>query len=228
MLQQELIRGWRACRRDFCPADIQDSTTRKFARNTWSGNGASAAATFSRAPNVACVASARHSGNRVQDPAVSELSTAAPAAIGSTEDLRLGDPVIAAGYPRGGKLAVSHGEIKGIHPLDGASVLQVSAHFEHRQSGGALFDAAGRLIGIIGFKAGTGADFNYVLPLGCALDAIHDRVGTATVHDLREQAFWERPDAEKSVFLRAASLKANQDWKALYGVAKELGSDGPR
>lgn len=153
--------------------------------------------------------------------AVSELVTAVPAAIGTTEDLRLGDAVIAAGYPRGGKRAVSHGEIKGLHPLDGASVIQVSARFEHGQSGGALLDAAGRLIGVIGFKAGAGGDFNYALPLAWALDAIHGRAGVPTLHDLNEQAFWERPDPEKPVFLRAASLEANQDWNALYGVAQQ-------
>jgi hypothetical protein len=153
--------------------------------------------------------------------AVPELSAATPAAIGPTEKLRLSDPVIAAGYPRGGKLDVSHGEIKGLHAHDGASVLQVSARFDHGQSGGGIFDAAGRLIGIIGFKTVGGGNFHYALPLAWAGDAIPGQAATITVHLLHEQAFWERPNAEKPLFLLAASLEANRDWKALHGVAQE-------
>ena len=153
--------------------------------------------------------------------AVPGLSAATPAAIGPTEQLRLSDPVIAAGYPRGGKLDVSHGEIKGLHAHDGASVLQVSAPFEHGQSGGGLFDAAGRLIGIIGFKAVAGGNFHYALPLAWAGDAIPGQAATTTAHRLHEQAFWQRPSAQKPLFLLAASLEANRDWKALHGVAQE-------
>jgi serine protease Do len=153
--------------------------------------------------------------------AVAGLSAATPAAIGPTENLRLSDPVIAAGYPRGGKLDVSHGEIKGLHAHDGASVLQVSTSFDHGQSGGGLFDAAGRLIGIIGFKAVAGGNFHYALPLAWAGDAIPGQAATTTVHHHHEQAFWERPSAEMPLFLLAASLEANRDWKALHGVAQE-------
>jgi len=153
--------------------------------------------------------------------AVSELSTATPAAVGPIESLRLSDPVIAAGYPRGGKLNISHGEIKGLHALDGASVLQVSAPFDHGQSGGGLFDAAGRLIGIIGFKAVAGGNFHYALPLAWAGDATPGQAATPALPLLDEQAFWQRPNAQKPLFLLAASLEANQDWKALQGVAQE-------
>jgi serine protease Do len=154
--------------------------------------------------------------------AVPGLSAATPAAIGPTENLRLSDPVIAAGYPRGGKLGVSHGEIKGLHAHDGASVLQVSATFDHGQSGGGLFDAAGRLIGIIGFKAVAGGNFHYALPLAWAGNAIPGQTSAITTDGrIHEKAFWERPNAEKPLFLRAASLEANRDWKALHGVAQE-------
>ena len=153
--------------------------------------------------------------------AVPGLSAATPAAIGPTEKLRLSDPVIAAGYPRGGKLDVSHGEIKGLHAHDGASVLQVSAPFDHGQSGGGLFDAAGRLIGIIGFKAVAGGNFHYALPLAWAGEAIPGQAPATMGGSARENAFWDRPNAEKPLFLRAASLEANRDWKALHGVAQE-------
>ena len=153
--------------------------------------------------------------------AVPELSAAKPAAIGTTEKLRLSDPVIAAGYPRGGKLDVSHGEIKGLHAHDGASVLQVSTPFDHGQSGGGLFDAAGRLIGIIGFKAVAGGIYHYALPLAWAGDAIPGQTSATTDGLTHEQAFWQRTGSGMPLFLRAASLEANRDWKALHGVAQQ-------
>ena len=152
---------------------------------------------------------------------VPELFAATPAAIGPTEVLRLSDPVIAVGYSRGGRRNVSHGKIKGLHALDGASVLQVSAPFDHGHSGGGLFDAAGRLIGIIGFKAVAGGDYHYALPLAWAGDAIPGQPSATTDRRIHEQAFWQRSVASMPLFLRAASLEASRDWKALQGVAQE-------
>jgi serine protease Do len=153
--------------------------------------------------------------------AVPELSGATPAAIGRTEQLRLGEPVIAAGYPRGGKLDIGTGEIKGLHAYSGASVIQVSTPFDHGQSGGGLFDRAGRLIGIIGFKAVAGGNFHYALPLAWAGDAIPGQAAIPAITKQREQAFWQRPGEEMPLFLRAASLEANRNWEALQGVAQQ-------
>lgn len=152
---------------------------------------------------------------------VPKLSTTTPAVIGSTEILRVGDPVIAAGYRRGGALSISHGKIKGLHAHDGASVLQVSASFDHGQSGGGLFDATGHLIGIVGFKAVGGGNMHFALPLAWAGEAIPGQFATTVREPVQEQAFWERSGAEMPLFLLAASLEANRDWKALHGVAQE-------
>lgn len=151
-----------------------------------------------------------------------DLSDATPAPIGQTETLRVDAPVTAAGYRRGGRLALSQGRIVGLHPFDGANVLQVSASFDHGQSGGGLFDASGRLIGIIGFKAVGGGNFHFALPLAWAGDAIPGQtpITAARVSPL-EQAFWERSTATMPLFLLAASLEANRDWKALHGVAQK-------
>jgi serine protease Do len=153
--------------------------------------------------------------------AVAELSGATTAAIGATEQLRQGDSVIAVGYPRGGKLDISYGEIKGLHAHDGASVLQVSTPFDHGQSGGGLFDQAGRLIGIIGFKLVAGGDFHYVLPLAWVGEEISGQPAITTIARQPKQAFWERPNPKKPLFLLAASLEANRNWAALEGVAQE-------
>jgi hypothetical protein len=119
---------------------------------------------------------------------VAELSSARPAVTGPTEGLRVGEPVRAIGYPRGG----------------------------------GLFDAAGRLIGIIGFKAVVGGDFNYALPLAWAGDAIPGQAATTAAIASTQRAFWQRTDeAQRPLFLRAASLKANRDWQSLRTVAQD-------
>jgi len=153
--------------------------------------------------------------------AVPELLTATPAVIGPTAMMLLGDPVIAAGYPKGGHLNITHGEIKGLHAHDGALVLQISAAFGHGQSGGGVFDDTGRLVGIIGFKAIAGGRFHYALPLAWAGDAIPGQSSVTRAANFHELAFWERPSEEKPLFLRAASLEADRDWQQLVGVAQQ-------
>ena len=153
--------------------------------------------------------------------AVSELSTATPAAIGAPEELRLGAPVIAVGYPHGGRREEGYGEIKGLHAFDGGIIVQVSAAFDHGQSGGGLFDASGRLIGIIGFKTRAGGDFKFALPLSWAGDAIPGQAARIIEGSPSGQAFWQRPTLQRPLFLRAASLEANRDWETLRGVAQE-------
>ena len=153
--------------------------------------------------------------------AVPALSAAKPAAIRPTENLQLGDAVVAAGYPRGAKLGVSQGQIKGLHEHNGARVLQVSAPFDYGQSGGALFDTAGRLIGIIGFKVIAGGNFHFVLPLAWAGDQIPGQAASGFAGPSEDPAFWQRADKALPKFLFAASLEADRNWNALEGVAQD-------
>jgi hypothetical protein len=151
-----------------------------------------------------------------------ELVRFAPAVIGLPNGLKAGDKVIAAGYPVGGKLAVASGNVKALHPYDGAPVLQVSAPFDHGQSGGALFDAEGRLVGITAFKVVAGGDFHFALPLQWLPESVLS--GDAIVEggqETRDKAFWERAHGDQPLFLRAASLEAAGKWDALYDVARE-------
>jgi len=150
-----------------------------------------------------------------------DLLESVPAEVATPGDLKVGDEVIAVGYPRGGKLAVSKGRLKALHRYGAVRVLQVSAPFDQGQSGGALFDGTGRLVGITAFKTLSGGDFHFAL----AFDNINEEVLSrqATVPDSAGQktAFWERARHAQPIFLRAASLEADGDWQALLGVAQE-------
>jgi hypothetical protein len=134
----------------------------------------------------------------------------------------LGDPVFAVGYPRGGEITISSGRIKGLHSIDEGRLLQVSAPFDHGQSGGAIFNADGKLIGIAAFKAVLGGDFHFALPLSWIEDEIlSSEVGDAPKAKTGGMAFWERPRREQPLPLQAASLEADGKWEALSGIARK-------
>jgi hypothetical protein len=172
---------------------------------TWS-----ALASFADIPHDLCVLSA---------PGVTR---SAPAAIGAADDLKVGAKVTAVGYRVGGKLAIASGSIKALHPYHTAPVLQVSSPFDPGQSGGALFDAEGRLVGITAFKAVAGGDFHFALPPQWLPESVlRDDTLVEGSQDTREKAFWERARGDQPLFLRAASLEAAGEWDALYTVARE-------
>jgi hypothetical protein len=150
------------------------------------------------------------------------LTSAVPAVLGVPSDLKVGHAVTAVGYRPGGKLAITRGNVKALHPYDWAHVVQVSAPFDHGQSGGALFDNRGRLVGVTAFKAVAGGDFHFALPLQWLPEsALQDDQSGARIKDTRDQAFWEAPRDRQPLFLRAASLEADGKWQALSDVAQE-------
>jgi serine protease Do len=119
--------------------------------------------------------------------------------IGSTKDLQVGQVVYAVGYSGGVRLTVSEGQIRGLYNYDGASVVRTSAGFSPGASGGGLFDAGGRLIGILTFRATVRGDYFYAVPsewLGFV-------TGPAAMRPARTStAFWERMANQRPYFMQ--------------------------
>ncbi len=139
-------------------------------------------------------------------------------------ETRVGLEVAAAGWP-GGKLAVSRGRIIGLHhcECDGGRVIQTSAAFDRGASGGGLFDKQGRLVGILTFKAKTGGNFHFALPVGWLRQLTMVEAIPAT----SESSFWERPGRESGYFLTACDLGAQGKWRSLSGLAQEWTEQEP-
>ena len=107
-----------------------------------------------------------------------------PIELGSSETARLGQDVIAVGYPLGlGGVTVTKGILsaKGrtIEPQGGPSLtdlLQTDAAINPGNSGGALVDAAGRLIGINSAAAGaaTAENIGFAIPVDSAIPVIRE------------------------------------------------------
>jgi S1-C subfamily serine protease len=104
-------------------------------------------------------------------------------AIGSTDQLLVGDPVIAIGNPLGleGGPSVSTGIVSALdRSLDGAGgplsgVLQTDAAITEGSSGGALLDAQGRLVGIttaVGVSSVGIEGIGFALPVEDVVDLV--------------------------------------------------------
>ena len=143
------------------------------------------------------------------------------AALPQGDRLEVGQPVFAVGYPWGGAMAVRSGVITALHPLDGAEIIQASAAFDRGQSGGALFDQGGRLVGLLGFKALAGRHFHFSLPVDwIPLHALAPDLPSEVLPRDHAGAFWERSLEFQPFFLRAASFEAGGNWAGLRGIAE--------
>jgi len=136
------------------------------------------------------------------------------ATLGATAAKRVGDPLVAVGFPAGGSLTVSRGHIEGLFTYRGAGrVVQGSAHFTFGKSGGALFDEQGSLIGILTFKCRGGGPYHFSVPVEWVKTLMED--GSRPAPASGDQPFWKYTDDRQPMFLRAASLLAQGECAAL-------------
>jgi serine protease Do len=82
------------------------------------------------------------------------------------DSLRVGSRVYAIGNPRGLETTISDGLLSGIRRSDtnDFTALQITVPISAGSSGGGLFDAQGRLIGITTFYIKEGQNLNFALP----------------------------------------------------------------
>jgi S1-C subfamily serine protease len=65
-----------------------------------------------------------------------------------SQQIKIGEPVIAIGSPRGLENTISTGIVSGIRHEERTTYLQTTAPISSGSSGGGLFDLSGNLIGI--------------------------------------------------------------------------------
>ena len=114
-----------------------------------------------------------------------DLNDLIPVALGRSSKLRLGDAVLAIGFPLGlgGGPTVTQGIVSGldrtIQPEGGAALeglLQTDAAINPGNSGGALVDAAGRLVGIntAAARAGSAENVGFAIAIDEARPVIDE------------------------------------------------------
>ena len=82
--------------------------------------------------------------------------------VGRVGSLRTGQRVYAIGAPQGLDLTISEGIVSSLREVPGGTVIQTSV--SRGSSGGGLFDASGRLVGIVTFQHRYGQNLNFALP----------------------------------------------------------------
>lgn len=88
----------------------------------------------------------------------------------SVSELRVGQRVYAVGAPQGLDLTLSDGLISSLRTLDEGTVIQTNAPISPGSSGGGLFDANARLIGITSFYHTGGQNLNFAVPASWILE----------------------------------------------------------
>jgi S1-C subfamily serine protease len=143
-------------------------------------------------------------------------------AFGRPERLSIGQPVTAVGHTAGA-LQSSVGEVLALHRMDGSRVIQSSNYFNSGASGGGLFDAEAKLVGILTFRLRGGEAHYFAMPAEWLARQLPDHEGAQQIGplDRGELAFWEQPAAVQPAFLQAAALEAQGDWRALQPLATD-------
>ena len=142
--------------------------------------------------------------------------------IGQAERLAVGQPVTAVGYTAGARQS-SVGEVLALHRMEGGRVIQSSNYFNSGASGGGLFDADSRLVGILTFRLRGGTAHYFAMPAEWLADRLRDAASEQPVGPRApgELAFWEQPREAQPFFLRAAALVNEADWRALEPLTAE-------
>lgn len=90
--------------------------------------------------------------------------TAPAVPIGSIESLKTGQKVYAIGAPQGLELTISDGIVSAFRDMPQGRIVQTTAPISPGSSGGPLFDAFGRLVGIMTFQHRSGQNLNFAVP----------------------------------------------------------------
>lgn len=140
--------------------------------------------------------------------------------IGSARKLRVGDEVAAAGFAFGGKVHFSQGNVHGLYAFDNSRVVRTNAQFAPGDSGGALIDRDGNLVGINSFFAGGASSF-FAVPVDWFVDRIANMQAYKPVAPIADMPFWFRPTlTELPMFLQAANFEARGLWSDLLALTQ--------
>jgi hypothetical protein len=92
--------------------------------------------------------------------------TAPAVTMAPSETPKIGSRVYAIGNPRGLEMTISDGLLSGVRRTDNGEfvALQITVPISPGSSGGGLFDAQGRLIGITTFYRADGQNLNFAVP----------------------------------------------------------------
>jgi len=134
--------------------------------------------------------------------------------LGDSKNLKVGQRVYAVGAPEGLELTLSEGLVSALRSVADLRYIQTTASISHGSSGGGLFDAQGRLIGITTFYVSDGQNLNFALPADW-IQGLPERARAEA------QANVNASNGESDWLLRAAALRDKSDWQGLLGLSRQ-------
>ena len=145
-----------------------------------------------------------------------------PATVGSTGNLQLGDQVIAMGFTGGYELQFADGVVRGLQQADGLPIIKSSTAFNSGASGGGLFDAEGRLVGILTFRLRGTEDCYYSMPVDWFKSWVGSKEGFEPTRLLDEaKPVWQETIERQPLFLQAAALELTRNWTGLHALGEQ-------
>ena len=155
------------------------------------------------------------------------LLEARPAVLRPTSQLVIGEGVGAIGFSAGARIHYVHGAVARLHRYDDGVIVQGSAAFNSGASGGGLFDAVGRLVGILMFRMrGAGPQF-FAAPVEWVAGGLGDNVGETVDAEIVGEAFWNRAPDRLPYFMRANILMSEERWDELQTLLLQWKLDEP-
>lgn len=121
------------------------------------------------------------------------------AALGNSDNLELGQEVMAIGNPYGLQNTISTGIISGARTFDDLEYIQISVPITYGSSGGGLFDKDGKLVGITewGFDE---ANLNFAIPVNDVINCLNEGLTPS----LAASIFWSNVKVASLKFFESA------------------------
>ena len=141
--------------------------------------------------------------------------------LGRSADVKVGQAVTALGFTGGLGIQNSQGDVVALHRHDHGRVIQSTNWFSSGASGGGLFDAELRLVGILTYRLRGGAAHYFAAPVDWLQSLLDDTSRYLPVQPIAANllAYWQKPVALQPNFLRAALLERDRHWAELEELA---------
>lgn len=143
-----------------------------------------------------------------------------PVSMRDSKTLQYEEEVFSLSFPAAAPVPqISYGNIKGIYPFEGSSIVRSNAAFLMGSSGGALFDQHFNLIGLTTFKSPGHQAFYYSLPVEWIKELMDaPEMVSMKTNDI---PFWAVPLEQRPYFMQVVIPYQNEDWTALEAIASQ-------
>ncbi len=109
--------------------------------------------------------------NTIRDLALLKINDSGnfvPVVLGDSDQVSVGERVVAIGNPKGLENTVSDGLVSALRDMSGTKLIQISAPISSGSSGGALFNMNGEVIGITSSSFDEGQNLNFAVAINHA------------------------------------------------------------